>query len=139
MTKEYGCAYWHDHADEATALISAGPAETFDVCTALCMANPLCESVKWNEGELIPAFQCKLYSQSWDTNDKTCSIPDVIGGRKCHRQGYPLESDKKSVHRIGKLGNPISANENANHYIVICVLNMVILFTKAVHIVLMMT
>ena len=93
MTKEYGCAYWHDHVDEATALISAGPTETFATCTALCMANPLCESVKWTEFAMTVS-ECKLYSQSWDTNDKTCSIPDVIGGRKCHRQGYPLESDK---------------------------------------------
>ena len=93
MTKEYGCAYWYDHVDHDTALIGSGPAETFDACTALCMANPLCESVKWTEATL-PVFQCKQFSQSWDTNDKTCSIPDVIGGRKCHRQGYPLKSDK---------------------------------------------
>lgn len=81
MTKEYGCAFWHDHVDVANALISTGTADTFDVCTALCMANPLCESVKWTD----MVTECKLYSQSWDTNDKTCSIPDVIGGRKCHR------------------------------------------------------
>ena len=132
MTKEYGCAYWHDHADEATALISTGPAETFDVCTSLCMANPLCESVKWTEAMSPMVSECKLYSQSWDTNDKTCSIPDVIGGRKCHRQGSPPDFSPDSVRRMGQIRDPCSANENANHYIVICVLNMVILFMKDV-------
>ena len=108
MTKEYGCAYWHDHADEASALISTGPAETFDVCTALCMGNPLCESVKWTEAISPMVSECKLYSQSWDTSDKTCSIPDVIGGRKCHRKGFSLKSDSSqgSVQRMEQIGDP---------------------------------
>ena len=82
MTKEYGCVY----ADEANALLNTAQAATFELCTELCMGNTVCESVKWTE----TITECKMFTSSWDTNDKTCSIADVIGGRKCHRQGFSV-------------------------------------------------
>ena len=81
MTKEYGCMY----ADEVNALLNTVPAATFEDCTALCMADTTCESVKWTEAISPMVSECKMFSESVDTNDKTCSIPDVIGGRKCLR------------------------------------------------------
>ena len=103
---------------------------SFEACTALCMANPICESVKLHVTPM--GSLCKLFSHSWDTNHKTCSIPDTIGGRKCHRLGCPFPDSTKFSSVEFEIWTSLKANENANRYFVTCALSMVTLFMKDV-------
>ena len=56
MTKEEGCAYFHDDS-AGPEFISSNPAATWDICAATCMADDNCESVVWLES--VP--DCALY------------------------------------------------------------------------------
>ena len=93
MTKEYGCAYFKDDNSQH---ISAQAADDWDTCTELCMGDPTCESVFWEED----ITTCTLVMASVDTGDKTCSHAGVIGGRKCHaeRECEPLVCDMCPEH-----------------------------------------
>ena len=93
MTKEYGCAYFKDDNSQH---ISAQAADDWDTCTELCMGDPTCESVFWEED----ITTCTLVMASVDTEDKTCSHAGVIGGRKCHaeRECEPLVCDMCPEH-----------------------------------------
>ena len=93
MTKEYGCAYFKDDNGKH---IGAQEAADWNTCTELCMGDPTCESVFWEEA----ITTCTLVQESVDTGDKTCSHDGVIGGRKCHaeRECEPLVCDMCAEH-----------------------------------------
>lgn len=76
--------------------ITSQPATSWDACTELCMNEPLCESAIWD----TPLELCDLMMASTSTNDKTCSIDNVIGGRKCatERECEPLVCDYCAEH-----------------------------------------
>ena len=59
--------------------ITSQPATSWDDCTNMCMNEPECESAIWDTALEL----CDLMRASTSTNDKTCSIDNVIGGRKC--------------------------------------------------------
>ena len=93
MTKEYGCAYFINNGNQQIAVL---PADNWEDCSYSCMLEPACESASWHEG----LKTCILLEQSFDTADKDCNNPGVIGGRKCHaeRECAPLVCDKCAEH-----------------------------------------
>ena len=101
MTKEYGCAYfWDQGVPDMAQSIESLEATSWEACTELCMNNPECESAIWDTTAGEDQGMCDLMRASTSTNDKTCSIENVIGGRKCatERECEPLVCDYCAEH-----------------------------------------
>ena len=101
MTKEYGCAYfWDQGVPDMAQAIESLEATSWEACTELCMNEPECESAIWDTTAGEDQGMCDLMRASTSTSDKTCSIENVIGGRKCakERECEPLVCDYCAEH-----------------------------------------